>query len=74
MLRQMMEETLRDKDKVVPGASTFTEEDDAFRRGKFDVALLDLSWGPEGPVAPHLPRWCGMQPAARVSILTATDE
>lgn len=74
MWRQMMEDALRDTYEVVPGASTIADVDEAFRRGGFDVVLLDMSWGPEGPVTPHLHRWYGLQPAARVIILTAMDE
>lgn len=74
MFRQMLEEALSHFYDVVPGASTLRELDDAFRRGGFDIAIVDLSWGPEGSVSPYLARWYGLQPTARVIILTAMDE
>lgn len=74
MIRHALEESLSRRYDVIPGASTLREIDDAFRRGGFDVAVLDMSWGREGPVTPHLPRWYKCQPAVRVIILTALDE
>lgn len=74
MFRQLMEQYLAKVYEIVPGASTLPELDAAFRRGGFDVALVDLSWGHEGPVTPHLRRWYGLQPASHIVILTAIDE
>ncbi|MBK6495920.1 MAG: response regulator transcription factor [Gemmatimonadetes bacterium] len=74
MFREALERSLADVYDVVPGGSTIAEVDAAFRRGGFDVAILDLSWGTEGSVNQYLPRWYGMQPAVRVIIVTAIDE
>lgn len=74
MWRQMAENELQKRYEVVPGASTIAEMDEAFRLGGFDVVLMDLSWGSEGSVTPHLSRWHRLQPAVSVIILTAIDE
>lgn len=74
MFREVLERSLVDVYDIVPGGSTIAEVDAAFRRGGFDVAILDLSWGTEGSVNQYLPRWYGMQPAVRVIIVTAIDE
>ena len=74
MWRNMLEKELQTRYEVVLGASTIAEMDEAFRRGGFEVVLMDLSWGPEGSVTLHLPRWQRLQPAVRVIILTAIDE
>lgn len=74
MFRDLMERFLSARFEVVPGASTLAEADVAFRHGGFDVAIVDVSWGKEGPVTPRLKRWYLLQPQCHVIILTALDD
>lgn len=74
LFRELVEAELGKEFCVVPGASTFARADAAFARGGFEVAVIDLSWADEGPVAPRLPLWRRLHPSCRWIMLTGYNE
>lgn len=74
LFRELLEVALGSVYETVSGASTLHELESAFTRGGFEVAVLDVSWGDEGPVTPRLRHWIRIAPSVRVILLTAFDD